>query len=191
MTMLAKKTNELQQFVLENGLDKRSMKQTSIDADSNIVKDFPRLAEEDIRELTIGVYQLNAALYQSYAAEHLTDGVMFENLVSNDVPNIVCAKIQSRHTSSKKYSLWIKYCETIVSQYCTCRWNVWAIILHHSEAVDTGLDRKQGDEAPKIKTLWIRIRKSSQQTYTQFVRYMLCVQYEPEQIYERKYVSIN
>uniref|UniRef100_A0A8W8J067 Uncharacterized protein n=1 Tax=Magallana gigas TaxID=29159 RepID=A0A8W8J067_MAGGI len=60
MTMLAKKTNELQQFVLENGLDKRSMKWASIDADSNIVKDFPRLAEEDIRELTIGVHRSNA-----------------------------------------------------------------------------------------------------------------------------------
>lgn len=43
------------------------MKSTSIDADSNIVKDFPRLAEEDIRELTIGVYQLKTA--KSYAAE--------------------------------------------------------------------------------------------------------------------------
>lgn len=95
------------------------MKWTSIDADSNIVKDFPRLAEEDIRELTIGVYQLKTA--KSYAAEHLTDDGMFEILVSNDVPNIVCAKIQSRHTSAKKYSLWIKYCETIVSWYCTCK----------------------------------------------------------------------
>lgn len=131
------------------GLDKRSMKWTSIDADSNIVKDFPRLAEEDIRELTIGVYQLKTA--KSYAAEHLTDDGMFEILVSNHVPNIVCAKIQSRHTSFKKYSLWIKYCETIVSWYCTCKNGarvvgmcghisciIWylAFARHHSNAGD-------------------------------------------------------
>ncbi|XP_048741615.2 uncharacterized protein LOC125655389 [Ostrea edulis] len=119
MTMLAKKTNELQQFVLENGLGKRSMKWTSIDADSNTITDFPRLTEGDIRNLTIGVYQLKTA--KSYAAEHLTDDGLFEIFVSDDIPNIVSAKIQSRHTSSKKYSLWIKYDITILSWYCTCK----------------------------------------------------------------------
>ncbi|XP_048766098.2 uncharacterized protein LOC125673525 [Ostrea edulis] len=119
MTMLAKQTNGLQQFVLENGLDKRSMKWTSIDADSNTITDFPRLTEGDIRNLTIGVYQLKTA--KSYAAEHLTDDGLFEIFVSDDIPNIVSAKIQSRHTSSKKYSLWIKYDITILFWYCTCK----------------------------------------------------------------------
>lgn len=58
----------------------------AIDADSNIIEDFPSLAEEHIRELIIGVYQLKTA--KSYAAE-------FEILVSNEVPNIGCSKIQS------------------------------------------------------------------------------------------------
>lgn len=95
------------------------MKWTSIDADSSTINDFPRLTEGEIRNLTIGVYQMKTA--KSYAAEHLTDEGLFEILVSDDIPNIVSAKIQSRHTSSKKYSLWIKYGITILSWYCTCK----------------------------------------------------------------------
>lgn len=107
MTTLAKKTNEFQQFVLENGLDKRSMKWISMDADDSTKHDFPRLQEEDMRNLTIGVYQLKTA--KSYTAEHLTDDGLFEILLSNEIPNVVCAKIQSRHTSAKRYFDWIKY----------------------------------------------------------------------------------
>ncbi|XP_061196609.1 uncharacterized protein LOC133204881 [Saccostrea echinata] len=120
MTMLAKQSNELQSFVQENGLDKRSMKWQKLDAEeTSTCITFPKLTEDEIRELTIGVYQLKTA--KSYSSEHFTDDGSFEVLVSNEIPNIISARIQSRHVSSKKYSLWVKYDTSILSWYCTCK----------------------------------------------------------------------
>lgn len=67
------------------------MKWIFIDVDSNIVKDFFRFVEEDIREFIIGVYQLKMVKF--YVVEYFIDDGMFEILVSNDVFNIVCVKI--------------------------------------------------------------------------------------------------
>ncbi|XP_061186276.1 uncharacterized protein LOC133194310 [Saccostrea echinata] len=120
MTMLAKQSNELQSFVQENGLDKRSMKWQKLDAEETSTSiTFPKLTEDEIRELAIGVYQLKTA--KSYSSEHFTDDGSFEVLVSNEIPNIISARIQSRHVSSKKYSLSVKYDTSILSWYCTCK----------------------------------------------------------------------
>ena len=103
------------------GLDKkRCMKWNSLDAADECTLQFPKLTEDEIRNLTIGVYQLKTA--KSYSSEHFTSDGLFEVLISDEIPDIVCAKIQSRHISAKKYLLWVKYNDvTITSWYCCCK----------------------------------------------------------------------
>ena len=80
--------------------------------------DFPRLDEEELRNITCGTYQLK--LSPSYAEEHFNDGA--DIMVHRDDPYLLRVKIQSRHVSSKSYLLWIRYNETSVTGwYCKCR----------------------------------------------------------------------
>ena len=83
-----------------SGLDKRTLKWKKMDAE-DACPDFPRLSEDEIRQLTIGVYQLKLA--KSYTHEHLDMDGSYSILVNDDIPGIVSAKIQSRHTSAKQY----------------------------------------------------------------------------------------
>ena len=83
------------------GLDKRSSRWTTIDADANTVSDFPSLSEGQIRDLTISVYQLKSA--KSYAAEHLADDGLFQILVSTDIPNIVSADSEPAYIIQKVF----------------------------------------------------------------------------------------
>jgi hypothetical protein len=78
------------------------------------------MCEDEIRELTLGVYQVKLA--RSYTQEHRRSDGSYDILVNSEVPSILSAKIQSRHTSSKQYKLWIKYGEILISGwYCTCK----------------------------------------------------------------------
>ena len=82
--------------------------------------DFPRYTEADIRALTLGVYQVKLA--KSYTQEHLDADGGYDILVSSDIEGVICAKIQSRHTSSKQYKCWVGYGEGAVnSWYCKCK----------------------------------------------------------------------
>ncbi|XP_056002470.1 uncharacterized protein LOC125653135 [Ostrea edulis] len=60
MLYLSKNVNSLLRRVDEEGLDRRSMLWVKVDADG-VAPDFPRYDETDIRELTLGVYQLRMA----------------------------------------------------------------------------------------------------------------------------------
>lgn len=106
----------LQSFVEQNNLERRSAKWTSVgDCD---LADFPHLTDEQLRTLTCGIYQLK--LCSSYIQEHV-DGDSDIHVYKDD-RNLVRVRIQSRHTSSKKYMLWIKYNATeICAWYCKCR----------------------------------------------------------------------
>ncbi|XP_062574273.1 uncharacterized protein LOC134236110 [Saccostrea cucullata] len=119
MQLLARSSNELQTFVNDTGLDRRSYRWTPIDA-TEACQSFPKLTEDEIRELTLGVYQVKLA--RSYTQEHCSSDGTYEILVSGEVPNIVSAKIQSRHVSAKRYKLWIKHDGILVTGwYCTCK----------------------------------------------------------------------
>lgn len=84
------------------------------------VFEFPRLSKEDIRNLTVGVYQLKLA--PSYTREHLDSDGSFDVLICNHEPDLLCAKIQSRHVSSRGYRVWIQYCEVqVIGWYCQCK----------------------------------------------------------------------
>ena len=75
-----------------------------IDA-AEALQDFPVLTQGYLRSLTVGVYQLKQAL--SYSSEHGDGG--YEIIVGKNNSDILQAKIQSRHVSSKSYYLWIQY----------------------------------------------------------------------------------
>ncbi|XP_061195021.1 uncharacterized protein LOC133203192 [Saccostrea echinata] len=102
MLHLSKKVNHLKAFIEEKGLQRKTAvwKPTSeVDLDS-----FPILDDEELRNLTCGTYQLK--LSSSYMQEHM-DGE--SDIYFHEEDNtLLRAKIHSRHTSSKKYQLWIR-----------------------------------------------------------------------------------
>ena len=56
------------------------MKWNSLDAAAECTLQFPKLTEDELRNLTIGVYQLKTA--KSYSSEHFTtDGFLGSSLV--------------------------------------------------------------------------------------------------------------
>ena len=114
MKFLSMQINSLEVFVEENNLERRSAK-WQITEDLN---NFPKLDEEELRSITCGVYQQK--LSSSYIQEYL-DGESQILFYKKDLGLIRC-KLQSRHTSSKQYILWIKFTEsTICAWYCKCR----------------------------------------------------------------------
>lgn len=74
--------------------------------------------EEDLSNITCGSYQLR--LSSSYIQEHIEgDADIF---VHKEDPGLIQVKLQSRHVSSRKYTLWIQFNETdVLATYCKCR----------------------------------------------------------------------
>jgi len=62
---------------------------------------------DDLHKITIGIYQLKQA--SSYAREHMSDEGNYVLYVHQEESDILRVKLQSRHTSSKQYQLWIRY----------------------------------------------------------------------------------
>ncbi|XP_033726042.1 uncharacterized protein LOC117315788 [Pecten maximus] len=119
MKVLASKGNALQQRVQEENLDTRNHSWKSIDV-ADAVDQFPSMSEEDIRNLTIGVYQVKLA--RSYTSEHLSEDGDYTIMVNDEVNGMLRARIQSRHTSAKKYLLWIEYSPAVVlGWFCQCK----------------------------------------------------------------------
>ena len=58
------------------------------------------------RPLTIGVYQSRQA--KSYSKEHQTDAGKYEIFMNTDQDGVLKVQINSRHTSSRTHTLWIK-----------------------------------------------------------------------------------
>lgn len=81
------------------GLEKRDVRWKAIDSHNVAIA---HLTEEEIWQLPSGVYQIRLAM--SYTHEHLTEG-KYESFFNYDYTGILCAKIQSRHISAKKYLL--------------------------------------------------------------------------------------
>lgn len=116
MLHLSKQVNHLKAHVEDNNLHRRSAiwKTTS----EHSVPDFPRLDEEQLRNITCGTYQLK--LSSSYIQEHI-DGNSDIHLHQEE-DNLLRVKIQSRHVSSKAYLLWIRYnASDVEAWYCKCR----------------------------------------------------------------------
>lgn len=84
------------------------------------VPDFLKLNEDDLRNLTLGVYQLKLA--KCYQNEHQNDNGQYNILINKQDNQLLMAKIQSRHVSKKEYKIWITYDECMVKGwYCQCK----------------------------------------------------------------------
>ena len=87
---------------------------------NDVVPDFTILTEEEIRQITLGIYQVKMA--KSYTAKHVQEDGNYEILDSKITENVVVARIQSCHVSAKKYLCWIRYQDGVVtSWYCKCK----------------------------------------------------------------------
>lgn len=109
----------LQERVEGEGLDRRGMRWSKVDVE-NVAPDFPCYDETEVRQLTLGVYQLRMAL--SYAQEHTDEDGGFEILINDEIPGLLCAKIQSRHISAKQYRCWVSFGDGVVDGwFCKCK----------------------------------------------------------------------
>ncbi|XP_069130866.1 uncharacterized protein [Argopecten irradians] len=108
--------NRVQTLVEENGLLSRRSCYQQVDE-----VDFPRLTLDNLRNITLGVYQVKQA--PSYTKEHL-DSEGYEMMLCQDLPDLLKVKIQSRHSKKAVHSLWVQYSserEEIRGWYCTCK----------------------------------------------------------------------
>ncbi|GBP11790.1 Potassium voltage-gated channel subfamily KQT member 1 [Eumeta japonica] len=88
------------------------------------LQDFPRLTWDELRQLTIGIYQLKQS--QSYTQEHLNEERMYSIYIHREDDSVLRVQLRSRHTSSKNYNIWIKtersnISHTNIQWYCQCK----------------------------------------------------------------------
>ncbi|XP_061168891.1 uncharacterized protein LOC133178157 [Saccostrea echinata] len=120
MRHLLSKSNLLQQEVESHGLDKKSHRWTKLDEATADLDDFPGFTEDEVRELTLGVYQVKLA--KRYSQEHTNLDGTYEIWIDKQLPGLLIAKLQSRHISNCRYQCWIRYSEgAVTSWYCRCR----------------------------------------------------------------------
>ena len=111
MLYLSKRVNTLKQRVEEENLERR--KTIWKEPDNHTLDDFPLLDEEDLRNITCGVYQLK--LSTSYIQEHLEGNCQI--LIHKEDEHLIRVKLQgcplgklitrkstNRGSSSQKYA---------------------------------------------------------------------------------------
>jgi len=115
--------NSLQKYVEEQGLEaKRTCWRP---ATQEAVVDFPRITNNDMKLITLGVYQTSLA--GSYTALHLDANSTYGIYYHIEERHLLRAKIESRYTKNKTHQIWIKYnselegCQGITGYYCTCK----------------------------------------------------------------------
>jgi hypothetical protein len=119
MLELVQHFNELKQYIdnLKQSSD-QNIKWCNLDA-AQALNDFPIFSYETLMDLTLGIYQLKQS--KSYAIEHLDPNGEYYVKVSNQEKNLLRARVQSRHSQSEKYNLWIKYSvNDVQGWFCTC-----------------------------------------------------------------------
>ena len=100
---------------------------------SGDIEDFPRLAAEDLLEITVGIFQIKIA--PSYLA-HLRRRQGIDDVETGDLhlwyfrddPTLLRFKMPSRFSSGNEHYVWVQYephstsgVASIRSWYCTCR----------------------------------------------------------------------
>ena len=85
---------------------------------------FPKLEENYFRNLTFGIYLLKQA--KSYTKEQLDENGKYTYKFDCCFENIIKVKINSRHSGSLKYFVYVEFDSTdkinpIRSWYCTCK----------------------------------------------------------------------
>ncbi|CAG2221696.1 unnamed protein product [Mytilus edulis] len=119
-TMLdkAELCNQVQKYVEDNNLIHKKAIYSEVNGTENVL-DFPKLTLQQIRDITMGVYQLKQA--PRYTESHLSDDNYMPQ-TCRDRPNLLRVKLTSRHSSSRVYSLWIEFSgDEVTGWYCTCK----------------------------------------------------------------------
>ena len=101
MMTLAKSDNKLHQKVIENKKDKRRTIWKTMDASE--ISELPQLYEKELRDITMGVYQIRQA--KIYSKEHQTDAGIYQIFVNKEQDGVLKDQIRSRHTSSRTYDM--------------------------------------------------------------------------------------
>jgi hypothetical protein len=116
MLQQCEKSNDLKIAIEDMGLNRKvKVWKTVNECD---ISNFPRLSDEQLSNLTFGVYQLRMS--SSYIQEHLEGNCDIH--VHVDEPGLLSVKMQSRHISSKKYIMWIRFNDSAIDAwYCQCR----------------------------------------------------------------------
>lgn len=132
MLYLSHQKKNLEQYVLKNVLDRRSVIWKPIDH-ADRLENFQRLDEEDLSNITCGSYQLRLSF--CYIQQHIKWEV--DIFVHRKDPGLIQVKLQSRHVSSRKYSLCIQFNETQIMrptanaeqerelQWCVLMWQLY------------------------------------------------------------------
>lgn len=118
MIDLVKKPNYLKQIVEEKGwARKKAIWNKLTDSD---LQDFPRLTWDELRELTLGIYQLKQS--QSYTQEHLNEKGIYSLYTHREDDSVLRVQLRSRHTCAKNYNIWLKTEHNNITQwYCQCK----------------------------------------------------------------------
>ncbi|XP_051159163.1 uncharacterized protein LOC127280299 [Leptopilina boulardi] len=120
MLQLVSQVNHLQETVESHGWTRKRVIWEPL-ADT-VLTDFPKLTLDELTLLMLGVYQIKQA--RSYTDEHLSDDGLYSLFIHRQERSIIRVQIQSRHTSSKLYNLWIQYnvgINPIAGWYCQCK----------------------------------------------------------------------
>jgi hypothetical protein len=112
MLYLSTQNNCLKERIERDHLERRPSNWLSVSSAGDCFNDFPKLQEDDLRQLTLGVYQLKLA--KSYSVEHLNTDSSYEMFVNKQDEGLLMGKIQSRHVSSRSHKLWIEYDDVMV-----------------------------------------------------------------------------
>ncbi|KAL4231065.1 hypothetical protein ACF0H5_008648 [Mactra antiquata] len=109
--------NKLQQYVLDNNLNRHSSKWTTISKED---LNFPNLDNTMLEILTLGTYQVK--LSKSYMQEYIDSEAECRIQILKETQDLVRVHLQSRHVSSKSYFVWIKFdSDAVKAWYCQCR----------------------------------------------------------------------
>lgn len=128
--------NTLADLVIRHNYNRRRTVFRTMSANLPEFDDLPRLTEEDLILLSLGIYQLKQAI--SYYGEHMNENGAFlielgESLPASDVRElgggdlcIIRGRIQSRHVRAKTYYVYVGFDRTLNGRhaishyYCTC-----------------------------------------------------------------------
>ena len=114
--------NRLQDEVKEKELDKR---RTFKKCEPGDVPTFPIVTEDDLFELTLGIYQTRNA--ESYTINHLHKDNLYEMFIHKEENNLLRVNLHSKFRRSLKHRLWIEFeengngADAFIGHYCECQ----------------------------------------------------------------------
>ena len=114
--------NRVQDEVKEKELD---LRRTFKKCEPNDVPTFPTMTEDDLFELTLGMYQTRNA--ESYTINHLHKDNLYELFIHKEQSNLLRVNLRSKFRRSLKHRLWIEFeenktgADAITGYFCECQ----------------------------------------------------------------------